>query len=252
MGLALLKLGGSVVTFKDKPLSVNKNAIDRISKDLRKVKQQLIVVHGGGSFGHYYSVKYDIHTKPARYNVHGVSVVRSSMVELNSYIVNIMVKNKLNPYSVPPSSLVHQNKCIRSKINELKQLASSNLIPVTYGDVLCYIDSLYYILSGDVLMTMLAKELRPDVVVFAVDVDGIYKDMKNREVIREITTAKQAKLDNVPIDVTGGISRKIREAFKIARMGIDVLMVNGMKPERIVGALNNKKVEGTLVKGART
>lgn len=252
MGLALLKLGGSVVTFKDKPLSVNKNAIDRISKDLRKVKQQLIVVHGGGSFGHYYSVKYDIHTKPARYNVHGVSVVRSSMVELNSYIVNIMVKNKLNPYSVPPSSFVHKNKCIRSKINELKQFASSNLVPVTYGDVLHYKDSLYYILSGDVLMTMLAKELRPDVVVFAVDVDGVYKDMKNREVIREITTAKQAKLDNVPIDVTGGISRKIREAFKIARMGIDVLMVNGMKPERIVGALNNKKVEGTLVRGVRT
>lgn len=252
MGLALLKLGGSVVTFKDKPLSVNKNVIDRISKDLRKVKQQLIVVHGGGSFGHYYSVKYDIHTKPARYNVHGVSVVRSSMVELNSYIVNIMVKNKLNPYSVPPSSFVHQNKCIRSKINELKQFASSNLIPVTYGDVLHYKDSSYYILSGDVLMTMLAKELRPDVVVFAVDVDGVYKDMKNREVIREITTAKQAKLDNVPIDVTGGISRKIREAFKIARMGIDVLMVNGMKPERIVGALNNKKVEGTLVRGVRT
>lgn len=252
MGLALLKLGGSVVTFKDKPLSVNKNAIDRISKNLRKVKQQLIVVHGGGSFGHYYSVKYDIHTKPARYNVHGVSVIRSSMVELNSYIVNIMVKNKLNPYSVPPSSFVHQNKCIRSKINELKQFASSNLIPVTYGDVLHYKDSLYYILSGDVLMTMLAKELKPDIVVFALDVDGVYKDMKSREVIREITTAKQAKLDNIPIDVTGGISRKIREAFKIARMGIDVLMVNGMKPERIVGVLNNKKVEGTLVKGART
>jgi len=28
-------------------------------------------------------------------------------------------------------------------------------------------------------------------------------------------------------------------------------MVNGLKPERIVNALNNKKFEGTIVKGVR-
>jgi isopentenyl phosphate kinase len=251
MGLALLKLGGSVVTFKDKPLSVNKNAIERISKSLRKVKMPLIIVHGGGSFGHYYSVKYDMHTKPARYDIHGVSVVKSSMVELNSHIVNIMVKNKLNPYSVSPSSLVYGTKIIKNKINELRQFAASNLIPVTYGDVLHYADRSYYILSGDILMTMLAKELRPNIVVFALNVDGVYKDMKSKEVVREISTAKQAKISNVPVDVTGGISRKIREAFKIARMGIDVSMINGLKPDRIVATLNNKNVEGTIVRGVR-
>jgi len=55
----------------------------------------------------------------------------------------------------------------------------------------------------------------------------------------------------VPFDVTGGMDRKIREAFKMSRMGIDVLMVNGLKPDRIVKALNEKKVEGTLVRGAK-
>lgn len=251
MGLALLKLGGSVVTFKNKPLSVNKNAIEGISKNLRKVKIPLIIVHGGGSFGHYYSVKYDMHTKPARYDIHGISVVRSSMVELNSYILNTMVKNKLNPYSVPPSSIVYGTKSIKSKISELKQFARSKLIPVTYGDVMHYADRMYYILSGDALMSMLAKELRPSIVVFALNVNGIYRDMKNKELVREIRDVKQAKISDVPADVTGGMSRKIREAFKIARMGIDVLMVNGLKPERIAAALNSKKVEGTIVRGVR-
>jgi isopentenyl phosphate kinase len=251
MKLALLKLGGSVVTFKDRPLSVNKNAIEKISKGLRKVKRPLIVVHGGGSFGHYYSVKYDMHTKPARYDIHGVSVVRSSMVELNNYIVNIMVKNKLNPYSVPPSSFVHHGKAMKSKIDELGQMASNKLVPVTYGDVLHYADRSYYILSGDAIMTMLAKQLRPDIVVFALNVDGVYRNMRSRELIHEISAVQQADLDNVPMDVTGGIGRKIREAFKIARMGIDVLMVNGLKPDRIVDALNNRRVEGTLVRGVR-
>ena len=250
MGLALLKLGGSVVTFKDKPLSVNKNAIDRISKQLRKVKKPLIVVHGGGSFGHYYSVRYDMHTKPARYDLHGVSVVRSSMVELNNHIVKIMMKNKLNPYTVSPSSLMQGTKSIRSKINELKELAMNGLIPVTHGDVLHYGNRSYYILSGDVLMSILAKELKPDIAIFALDVDGIYSDVRSKNLIREIKAANQAKFSEVPLDVTGGMSRKIREAFKMSKMGIDVLMVNGLKPERIVNALNGKN-EGTIVRGVK-
>lgn len=251
MGLALLKLGGSVVTFKDKPLSVNKIAIDRISKQLRKVRRPLIVVHGGGSFGHYYSVRYDMHTKPARYDLHGVSVVRSSMVELNNNIVKIMVKNKLNPYTFQPSSLIHGTKSIGSKLHELKQLAMSGLIPVTHGDVLHHGDRSYYILSGDVLMSMLAKELKPDIVVFALNVDGIYSDLRSKKLVREINAANQAKFSEVSVDVTGGMSRKIREAFKMSKMGIDVLMVNGLKPERIANALNGKKVEGTIVRGVK-
>jgi len=251
MGLALLKLGGSVVTFKHKPLSVNKNAIDRISKQLRKVKKPLIVVHGGGSFGHYYSVRYDMHTKPARYDLHGVSIVKCSMVELNNHIVNIMVKNRLNPYTVQPSSLMQGTKNIRSKIHELKELAMNGLIPVTHGDVLHYSNRSYYILSGDLLMSILAKELKPDIAVFALDVDGIYSDVRSKELIREIKAANQAKFSDVPLDVTGGMSRKIREAFKMSKMGIDVLMVNGLKPERIVNALNGKNVVGTIVRGAK-
>jgi isopentenyl phosphate kinase len=251
MGLALLKLGGSVVTFKDKPLSLNRNVIERISRSLCKVERPLIIVHGGGSFGHYYSVKYDMHTKPARYDTHGVSVVKSSMVELNSQIVNIMVKNKLNPYSVSPSSLVYGARSIRGKMSELKVLTASKLIPVTYGDVLHYADRSYYILSGDVLMTMIAKALKPDIAVFALNADGVYNDMRRRELVREISTARQANFSSVPADVTGGITRKIREGFKMARMGVDVLMVNGLKPERIAAALNEEEVEGTLVRGVR-
>ncbi|MBE43765.1 MAG: gamma-glutamyl kinase [Thaumarchaeota archaeon] len=249
MGLAILKLGGSVVTFKNKPLSLNKNAIKRISKSLCDVNTPLIIVHGGGSFGHYYSKKYDMHTKPARYDIHGVSVVKSSMVELNSYIVKIMVKNKLNPYSVSPSSLVYGTKSSKNNIDELEQFATNSLIPVTYGDVLHYTGRSYYILSGDVLMTILAKELKPDVVIFTMNVDGVYRDMKNKEIVREIHNMKQIKIDDIPIDVTGGINRKIKEAFKISRMGIDVLMVNGLKPDRIITGLNNKKVKGTIIRG---
>ena len=49
-----------------------------------------------------------------------------------------------------------------------------------------------------------------------------------------------------PMDVTGGMTRKVTEALNISKMGLKVFFVNGNKPERIVNAVNGKKFEGTL------
>jgi isopentenyl phosphate kinase len=51
--LVLIKLGGSVVTHKERAMTLNKRAIDRIIKSLLNVKIPIILIHGGGSFGHY-------------------------------------------------------------------------------------------------------------------------------------------------------------------------------------------------------
>lgn len=249
MKLALLKLGGSVVTHKDRPLSVNKKAIEDISRQLHKINKPLIIVHGGGSFGHYYSVKYGMHTKPARYDLHGVSVVRCSMVELNDHIVRIMARNGLNPYTVQPSSLLNGPRILRSSVLELNSLAKNGLIPVTHGDILHHKGSSYYILSGDALMTILTRYLKPDIAVFAVNVDGIYSDMRSRKLIRELTPDHRTEFSQVKADVTGSMGRKVKEAFKISAMGIDVMMVNGLKPDRIAKALTGRSVEGTLIRG---
>src|SRR5687768_17908542 len=61
--VVLIKLGGSVVTHKERPMTMNKIAIDQIFKSLLSVKVPIIFVHGGGSFGHYWSVKYDMHSR---------------------------------------------------------------------------------------------------------------------------------------------------------------------------------------------
>jgi isopentenyl phosphate kinase len=48
--LILIKLGGSVITFKEKPLAANFEAIRRISYVLASIKTPIILIHGGGSF----------------------------------------------------------------------------------------------------------------------------------------------------------------------------------------------------------
>ena len=78
--MILIKLGGSIITNKEKPLSARKKTIDNLSKSLKKIKEPIIIVHGGGSYGHYWSVKYDMHTKERKYDVRGVSIIKNSMI----------------------------------------------------------------------------------------------------------------------------------------------------------------------------
>jgi isopentenyl phosphate kinase len=250
--LILIKLGGSVITFKEKPLAANFEAIRSISYVLASIKTPIILIHGGGSFGHYWSVKYNMHSKADQYDPHGISIVHESMIALNQIIVDCMIKVGMNPYTIIPSMFVCDSKPIIKKIKELKSIVESSLIPITFGDVVYMEDKMYSILSGDALMSLLSKFLRPSKVIFTLNVDGIYKDMRNREILKELKNNNSVRFSKVMEDVTGGMRRKVVEALKISDIGIDVMMVNGLKPERIISAIAGTGFEGTIVKGKRS
>ncbi len=246
--MILIKLGGSIITNKEKPLSARKSSIDKIVRALKKLDEPIIVVHGGGSYGHYWSVKYNMHTKPAYYNTHGVSVVKNSMVELNKIILDSFLKNKLNPYCLPPTDFIFGNKPITKKIKEMGKIAKTNLIPVTFGDALWFGKKKSYILSGDKIMSILANILKPRLCIFILNVDGLYSDPKTKKLIHELKSEKPLIIKSSK-DVTGGMKRKVEEATKISKKGMNVFFVNGNKPERIVDAVNRKKFHGTLFRG---
>lgn len=245
--MILIKLGGSIVTNKQKPLTPNRSAINKIASQLKTVKEPLVVVHGGGSFGHYWSVKYDMHTKPAKYDLRGVSVVKNSMVELNKIILDSFLKYKFNPYCIPPTDFMQGSKPDPKKVKEISKIARAGLVPVSYGDVLWHGKNKFYILSGDRIMSILAKILRPRLVIFVLNVDGVYSNMKTKKLLREIK-GQELSVSEGKMDVTGGMHRKISEATAISKMGIKVFFVNGNVPKRIVDAIKEKKFEGTVFK----
>ena len=246
--MILLKLGGSIITNKEKPLSPRRKTIENIIKSLKKINEPIIIVHGGGSYGHYWSVKYDMHTKERKYDLRGVSIVKNSMIELNKIILDLMIKNKMAPYCLPPTDFMFGNKPIQKKIKEIEEISKSNLIPVTFGDALWYGGKKTYILSGDKIMTHLARILRPRITIFALNEDGLYSDLKTKKLIPELKGEKPLISQN-KMDVTGGMTRKVEEATKIAKFGLNVFFVNGNKPDRIVKAVKNRKFEGTLFRG---
>jgi isopentenyl phosphate kinase len=155
---------------------------------------------------------------------------------------------------MPPSVFTSGHKPVAAKIRQVYAMAKSKIMPVTFGDVVHMEGAKYSILSGDAIMTMLAKVLQPSRVIFATNVDGIYKDMASRELISEIRVKGKKSIQfskSQGTDVTGGMQRKVTEAFKIASSGMDVLMVNGLVPDRISEAVEGKLEVGTAIKGAR-
>ena len=248
--MILIKLGGSIITNKEKPLSPRRKTINNLAKSLRKIDESMVIVHGGGSYGHYWSVKYDMHTQPRKYDIKGVSIVKNSMIDLNKIILDSFVKNRLTPYCLPPTDFMSGNKPITKKVKEVQKIAKSGLIPVTFGDALWFGQNKTYILSGDKIMTHISKILKPRLSIFVLNEDGLYSDLKTKKLIRELK-GESPRISENKMDVTGGMTRKVEEASKIAKMGMNVFFVNGNRPDRIVQAVKNRIFEGTLFKGKR-
>ena len=243
--MILIKLGGSIITNKERPLSARRKTIENILKQIKKIKEPKIIVHGGGSYGHYWSVKYDMHTKPAKYDTRGVTIVKNSMIELNKIILDIAVKNRINAYCLPPTDFMNGNRPIKNKILTMNDISKSGLTPITFGDALWFGQKKSYILSGDVIMTTIAKVLKPRLSIFVLNVDGVYSNLKTKKLIYDFKKEKPTISIN-KMDVTGGMTRKITEAVKISKSGLNVFFTNGNKPQRITDAVTGKKFEGTL------
>lgn len=262
--LMIIKMGGSVVTFKDKPLMPNIEAIKAIAKILLELRKRIkiLLVHGGGSFGHYWSVKYDMHTKPSPYSDEGVAVVHESMIKLNHIIIDEFIRLGLKPYSFHPSSFMSNGNADLNKVKELVGITTGNeLIPVTFGDVIHIKDNNFSILSGDTIMSILATNLHPRYCIFTTNVDGLYGDLDKKDLVTriflnngvvELFDSKSQSSNNPEAsaskyDVTGGMKRKISEAVPIARSGCPVYLINGLRPERILDIFNDRDYVGTCI-----
>ena len=118
--LTILKLGGSVITKKSKPLTFNSDSVQKISKVIKKFNEPLIIVHGAGSFGHYYAKRYRISDKPTKSTNHVVKI-RDSMQLLNQKLVKIFHKNNVNTFSFSPMYMYHNKKIINNWQSILKK-----------------------------------------------------------------------------------------------------------------------------------
>lgn len=248
--LVVLKLGGSLITLKDKPKTVNEERIKRIGKELASLDKKIILVHGGGSFGHHFAKLHGLSTKKIKVDRKAICETRNAMYELNSLVTKGLMNAGLFTYPFPPCTITNGKVLHPNAKVFLKSLLDSNLTPLTFGDVALE-DNKAFILSGDVIIEVITRELKPKIVVFALTVDGLL-DKPDGNLISLVNPSDPPKIIfNCKKDVTGGMRLKFETAIRISLLGIDVLFVNGNYEDRIVKAINGEKVKGTLFKGVK-
>ncbi|WP_042699316.1 isopentenyl phosphate kinase [Thermococcus sp. PK] len=253
--MIVLKLGGSVISDKTVPYSFNREVLENIAEELSRFypEESFILVHGGGSFGHPNAKEYNIREglvgDMERKRI-GFSKTHQAMLKLNDLIIQVFLEKRLPAYSVSSSSmfLIENGHVVYGDVEVLRKLFENGFIPILFGDTAIALDKGIDILSGDQIVSYLAKMLKPSKVIFMMDVDGIYDrnpKEKDAKLIEELNAEEIRHLLKSPesagIDVTGGIGNKLREALKIAKHS-EVYFINGKVRGNLSRAIRGEKV----------
>ena len=262
--ITILKLGGSLLTDKNKPKSIREDIIESAVQQIIEANTKLILIHGGGSYGHPLAKQYAISKgiDPSIKNqIIGLSKTHYAMNELNSYIVNLFLERDYPVLPIQSSSIFirDSNEILFHSIDIIETSLNLNILPILYGDIILDKNGSFSILSGDQIIFKLCESIKKfqiSKVIFTMETDGIYLIDKEKDnnvpVLATDLYSNQLEVLNLAnlgqkIDVTGGIEGKINSIKKICDLDIPVQLINGLKINYIFKSLKNQKINCTNV-----
>ena len=250
-----------MVTVKDEELTADHGNIRRLAEEIKAAwPTPIVIVHGGGSFGHPVAKKFGISDGfTSDRQIPGFARTHQVMVDLNALIVKALLDEGIPAMSVSPSSFIATEEGRISKVDLeiVGRLVVRGVLPVLFGDAVIDRKKGFSILSGDQLAVHLAVSLGATRLIFGVDVDGIFtSNPKLAPDARLIERLELEKIDgfikigkSLHTDVTGGMLGKVSEARAAVKEGIEVQFMNATKPDVILKALKGEPVAGTILKG---
>jgi len=269
--LILVKLGGSVITDKNKPFTEDIMTIKRLAKEIHEARQEkkfrLVMGHGGGSYPHTPASKFKVNEGVINHSSYeGIAKVQDAASRLNRIIVRELLNSGENAMSIQLSSCsISENAEIKEMFLEpVKKLLDFDMIPVPYGDVGLDRKKGCYIISTERIFDYLARNLtkidrkyRISRIIMCARVRGVFTDNPDvnsyAELIKEITP-KNIKLvesslkESSGIDVTGGMLHKVKMMLELAKLGIESEVINAKEPDLLKRVLLGERGLGTIIK----
>jgi isopentenyl phosphate kinase len=253
--IVILKIGGSVLTDKNKVSAPRPDEIARMAREISDGKNtKLVLIHGAGSFGHHQAKEYRLKDGLNDMSIKGILPTHNAVKALNKMILDALHINGVDSLPVHPlsSCVLRDGRIEHMCVEAIELMLEHDIVPVLHGDVAMDATRGEDILSGDQLVGYLARALNAKRVGIGTNVDGVYDEQQ--QVIRSITpasfeTIKKALTGSSGVDVTGGMYGKIMELMKLADAGIPSQVFNAETPGNITGFLKNKLTEGTFIRG---
>ena len=221
----ILKLGGSVITEKDTPEALDGPALDDAADAVADALtagevRDLVVVHGGGSFGHHHASEHGVSktegsgsagdgmgSATAAVEIHG------AMKTLNEFVLARLHDRAVPAVPVHPFSAASRDRDADLTLpsEQVRTMLGERFVPVLHGDVVAHEGEGVTILSGDEVVTSVAEAIDADRVGFFSTVPGVLDD--EDEVIPEIRSYDEVAAyigGSDATDVTGGMAGKVR------------------------------------------
>lgn len=254
--MILVKLGGGLIAPKGQRKRADVRLIHQLGRELARAREPLIVIHGAGSFGHTLAKKHAIHAGlHDKAQLPPLAAIHFDIRLLNASVLEALGASGLHAVSVSPYAIAvnRDGKLAYLDVSPFGRSLDIGLTPVTHGDAVTDEVRGVSILSGDDIAWWLSRELKPRLMIFATDVDGIFDklpDEAGATLFRELTPQE---LLTKPLggargpDVTGGMAGKARAIATIADLGVPVWVVNGAKRGRLAAVFDGKKPVGTVV-----
>ena len=265
----VIKWGGGLITDKSSLCTPNLEVLKQLASTVAECHaagQEVILVHGAGSYGHLRAKNWRLNEghiadipQPegsiCTTQRDAVEQVRQEMLELNQHVCAALADAGISSVVHPPHQWATNTGMDFQ--GDLKRFTFLNddQIHITFGDVVEVEGQQQFgILSGDDLVVRLALELpRVKRLVFAIGgVDGLLRVPPEFATDDDLIEnwSPDIEFEGVhqsDIDVTGGIGLKASRGAHVAAHGIEVLMVNGGIPERVLAAMLGNAVRGTVV-----
>ena len=220
---ASVKLGGSLVTVKERPYTIRRRALEEAARVLavyhRRGHEGLLVFNGGGSFGHHEvsRLSRELGVEPSRLPARVAPRIQAVMLKLSREVFEALLSAGI-PVSLHTTHSLC--RCLNCSYRPLIRDIEEGLVPQAYGDALpC--TGLTAIVSGDKLVVEAGLEAGVECVIFVIDKPGIL-DGEGR-VLEEVDPYNPPPTMGVEgADVTGGLRGKLEWAAKAAASGARV------------------------------
>jgi isopentenyl phosphate kinase len=257
-----MKLGGSIVTVRERYCTSNIENIDRITSEIaRALKEKpldLVIVIGGGSYGHQVAAEYDLHKGLMNERqLPGLYLITTKMWENAGVVSAALYRKGLLPFHFQtPAIIVSDDANISiSFYDAIERALKLGLIPVLWGDVAFDDKRTFTIVSGDKIIVSLAQRLGAQRLLNLSDIDGVLSGYGTPQasVIRQIDKHNASDVlreikDSDKVDVTDGMRGKLSSLIEMAERQTECFIGNGNRPELIYDLLMGHPVEGTYIR----
>lgn len=262
--LILIKLGGSLITNKEKAYTVRRDVIRDLASQIKRAldklpETHLIVGNGAGSFAHYPAKRFKMSEGIRKEQQKmGFCIVQDAAARLNRIVVGELLKANIRALSINPSSFIITQKRRIKKIfyEPIIKLLNLGVTPVVYGDIVADEEYGSCILSTERIFSLLALFLKKRGwnilrIIHTGITEGVFD--KKGKLINQITKEKFGKMVDTfsktrGYDVTGGMLHKVEQALSLAEHDIMSLIINGVSEKNLLyRAIVGEEVAGTRI-----